>query len=275
MKDKTIWLIFGGIMVLVSVGIAASSVSNNNQNSSVSATQPQEAVSSTDQATQQHDSYPKQVQALSSDIEKLNANLTQLKKQIAAMKLTESSLEKNTQLAKDTQLALEYDIAQQSRVEQVLTEKKQLLANLQSQEQLYQQLYAEKKAAADKIRFSQYSTFQTLSISTYAKNPPAYQSENIKVSSLTIADFLASGDRGGDSNYIEAKDLTTAPTETVMLRLNSDNYTTAVNTLNKLDTITIYGIGRQSENFAINGVDTLIPVIEVIRVDRSGSVLFE
>jgi len=52
----------------------------------------------------------------------------------------------------DVELAKEYQVAQKSRVQQVSTAKQQLLTVTKGQEALYQKLYAEKKAAADKIR---------------------------------------------------------------------------------------------------------------------------
>ncbi|GEM_PF-3554811 len=112
-----------------------------------------------------------------------------------------------------------------------------------------------------------WSDFSKINFSDYAKNPPAYLNQQIKFSGM-VTDFLAAGDRGGDTNYIAITDYTNpVALKIMMLRIDdSSEYKKATASLNAAsDFIVVYGTGVVSQT-STNGITT--PVIKVLRLDK-------
>lgn len=117
-----------------------------------------------------------------------------------------------------------------------------------------------------------YSQFQSMHVEDYAKNPPLYYGKPVKIRSAFIKDFLAKGDRGGDTNRIDVLDgysQVVVPTE-MIYNINDNNlYQKATSLLNKGDYINVYGIGEKSSDAtgSLTGSQTF-PVLKVLRIDK-------
>ena len=112
-----------------------------------------------------------------------------------------------------------------------------------------------------------WSNFSKINFSDYVKNPPAYLNQQIKFSGM-VTDFLAAGDRGGDTNFIAITDYTN-PTalKIIMLRIdNSSEYKKATASLNiTADLVVVYGMGVISQT-STGGM--MVPTIKVLRLDK-------
>lgn len=117
-----------------------------------------------------------------------------------------------------------------------------------------------------------WSAYETLP-SDFIKNPPAYIGIDVKVGG-SVVDFLAKGDRGGASNYIElvAASNDSLNGQKIMLEIDSDSqYALAASTLNQLSGVVAYGTVQASSQFttAAGGVID-VPVISITRLDTCG-----
>ncbi len=112
-----------------------------------------------------------------------------------------------------------------------------------------------------------WSNFSKINFSDYVKNPPAYLNQQIKFSGL-VTDFLAAGDRGGDTNFIAITDyMNPLALKIIMLRIdNSSEYKKATASLNATaDLIVVYGTGAVSQT---STNDITVPVVKVLRLDK-------
>ncbi len=112
-----------------------------------------------------------------------------------------------------------------------------------------------------------WSNFSKINFSDYVKNPPTYLNQQIKFSGM-VTDFLAAGDRGGDTNFIAITDYTNPiALKIIMLRIdNASEYKKATTALNaSSDLIVAYGVGVISQE-STNGLT--MPVVKVLRLDK-------
>ncbi len=102
--------------------------------------------------------------------------------------------------------------------------------------------------------------YESLSISTYAKNPPQYAYKNVEIKGAILIDFLAKGDRGGSTNYLVVADSNDSSAKMVF-EVNDDIFKAAT-TQNKGTLLTAYGLGIPSHEFSLgSGGTALIPAI--------------
>jgi len=124
--------------------------------------------------------------------------------------------------------------------------------------------------SVNKVPVTNYSSYEILP-SDFPKNPPYYIGTRIKIIGK-IVDFMAAGDRGGTSNYIEIFPNNYHPVATpyIALKIQPTDYRTAVQNLNTGDTVTAYGVISTSQNFidTTDALSTLIPVVEITRLDK-------
>jgi len=110
----------------------------------------------------------------------------------------------------------------------------------------------------------------------FLKNPPYYIGTKVKLTG-TVTDFLAAGDRGGDTNYISviSSDPST-PGQQFMLEIDSSiNYQKVVSSVNKLNAVIAYGTIEKTTSFtkySTNGT-VIVPVININRLDGCNSIL--
>jgi peptidoglycan hydrolase-like protein with peptidoglycan-binding domain len=119
-----------------------------------------------------------------------------------------------------------------------------------------------------------WSTFSALP-DNFSKNPPAYIGTKVKMSA-SVLDFLARGDRGGDTNLIEvmAMDNTIIGTKVGLEVDNDPSYQLATESLNKLDAVVAYGTIGTSETFYTSaGGVSVLPTLQIVRLDKCGSQL--
>lgn len=137
----------------------------------------------------------------------------------------------------------------------------------QSAPAIVQQAIAQKAVTID------YSQFTPTYFYNFAGDPPAYLEKQIKVKGIINNQFLAAGDKGGNSNYIGVADPNARASGTVMLKISSNtDYQKAVAALQNYDLVAAYGSGALSEYFTMNGgSQVLVPVIEVTRIDSIGA----
>ena len=110
----------------------------------------------------------------------------------------------------------------------------------------------------------------------FLKNPPYYIGTKVKLSG-TVTDFLASGDRGGDTNYISIiSSDPAAPSQQFMLEIDSSaNYQKVVSSVNKLNAVIAYGTIEKTTAFtkySTNGT-IIVPVVNIARLDACTSLL--
>ena len=118
--------------------------------------------------------------------------------------------------------------------------------------------------------------------SDFFKNPPAYVGTKVEVGG-SVLDFLAAGDRGGTSNYIEILVGSNDPadnTQKIVLEIdNNSDYASAVSVLNKAlassninsSGVIAYGTIEASQVFSsTNGGPIYIPVVKAARLDTCG-----
>jgi hypothetical protein len=116
-----------------------------------------------------------------------------------------------------------------------------------------------------------YSAYESLP-SDFSKNPPYYIGTKVKITGR-VSDFMAAGDRGGSSNYIEIIPQS-IPLSYFALEIDSSaNYHDSVSTLNTSDIVTAYGIISASQNFlTTNNTGSnsmvLMPVVNLARLDK-------
>lgn len=113
-----------------------------------------------------------------------------------------------------------------------------------------------------------YYSYQNLP-SEFAKNPPFYVGSKVKLSGQVV-DFMAAGDRGGSSNYVEIRLQSSASVSYFALAIDATNYQRIAKNIDKYDSITAYGVISSSRTFlnADQFTTTLMPVLTVIRVDK-------
>lgn len=124
-----------------------------------------------------------------------------------------------------------------------------------------------------------YSKFQSIHIEDYAKNPPFYYGKPVKITSVYVKDFLAKGDRGGDTNRVDGIDGYNAvvPTE-MFFNIDEDNlYQKTVSGLNKGNFINVYGVGIKSVTGTGSSSDGSItfPALKVLRIDKCGDIAYQ
>jgi len=122
--------------------------------------------------------------------------------------------------------------------------------------------------SANTVDYSQYSSLPL----DFSKNPPYYTGINVQVKG-TVVDFLANGDKGRGSNYIEINpsSVQSSPLSSIMLKVSASDYMRAVASLNAGDLITAYGTVASSEQFSnqIGIINVIpVPVVNAIRIDK-------
>ena len=124
---------------------------------------------------------------------------------------------------------------------------------------------------------TEYEIFQKVYVDDYIKNPPAYWDKNVRIVNGLVSDFLAAGDRGGDSNYILVIDARNPLSFSYVALQIADptNYQKATASVNKGDIVSVYGVGEKSGSFtSATGGSHLIPVVKVLRLDGKEGIIF-
>ena len=117
-----------------------------------------------------------------------------------------------------------------------------------------------------------FSLFAPTSFSNYAGDPPAYLGTMIKVKGTVNGQFLAAGDKGGDTNYVGVADPNARVADTVLLKIpRNTDYQKAVAALQPYDLVAAYGYGVASIPLTASGATTLAPVIALVRLDLIGA----
>ncbi len=115
-----------------------------------------------------------------------------------------------------------------------------------------------------------YSSYPRIQIDQYKKNPPAYLGIGFEAIGGIVSDFLASGDRGGSTNYIEIENSMDASLDKMEIEVTSDSdYQKIVSQINKGDFINVFGLGVKSQGFTNSmGGTILIPTIKAQKIEK-------